>query len=99
MKTASGFQINAGHFFIFFLDLLLTTVAASAMVLFVSASVETFAIANLLTILIFIISMVNSLSTLTRGYCCRSLFHGSNVCNSQMAPQAFRVLSALQLMN
>ena len=53
-------QVNAAKFFIFFLDLFLATMCASAIAFVVSASVGVFAIANLIVVLILILMMVDA---------------------------------------
>jgi len=53
-----GLQVSAAKFFIFFLDLFLATMCASAIAFVVSASVGIFAIANLIVVLILILMMV-----------------------------------------
>ena len=50
--------MNAAKFFIFFLDLFLGSMCASAIAFLVSASVGVFAIANIVVVLIFIVMMV-----------------------------------------
>lgn len=52
--------MSASKFFIFFLDLFLATMCASAIAFVVSASVGVFAIANLTVVLILILMMVSS---------------------------------------
>jgi ATP-binding cassette subfamily G (WHITE) protein 2 len=54
----TGLQMQAGKFFLFYLDLFLVTMCSSAIAFTVSATVGVFAIANLLCVLIFIIMMI-----------------------------------------
>lgn len=54
----AGLQASAAKFFIFFLDLFLGTMCASAIAFLVSASVGVFAIANIIVVLILIVMMV-----------------------------------------
>ena len=67
----SGLQVNAAKFFIFFLDLFLTTMCAAAIAFVASASVGVFAIANLIVVLILILMMVTALTFLPRCMECR----------------------------
>jgi ATP-binding cassette subfamily G (WHITE) protein 2 len=53
-----GFQLRVDNFFFFFLALFLTTMSASAVCFAISASVSVFAIANLLSVLVFILMMI-----------------------------------------
>jgi len=53
-----GLQMNVNKFFIFFLNLFLTNMAASGMGFVISASVRVFAIANLFVSLAYIVMMV-----------------------------------------
>ena len=57
-RLVSGLQMQEGKFFIFFLNLFLTNMAASGLGFVISASVRVFAIANLLVSLVYIIMMV-----------------------------------------
>lgn len=51
--------MSAAKFFIFFLDLFLATMCASAIAFVVSASVGVFAVANIIVVLILILMMVD----------------------------------------
>jgi len=53
-----GFQMDAGKFFIFLLTLVLTAISASSVAFFVSASVNVFAVANVLVSLPYIFMMM-----------------------------------------
>ena len=61
--------MNAGKFFIYFLDLFLTTMAASGLGFAISASVEVFAIANLLIAMCYVLMMVRDHPSASVYYC------------------------------
>ena len=57
----AGLETAADNFFIFVLNLVLTTLCAASVGFFISASVKVFAIANLLIALIYVFMMVRVL--------------------------------------
>lgn len=58
MLTHAGFQVNAGKFFYWFFDLFLASVSGSSIAFAVSVSFESFAVANQITLYIYIMAMV-----------------------------------------
>lgn len=58
-RFCAGYQLNAINFFIFFLNLFMTSLSASAVVYAVSASINMFAVANLISVMIFAFMLVS----------------------------------------
>jgi hypothetical protein len=59
--------MTASNFFIFFLNLFMTSMSASAIVYAVSASINVFAVANLISVMIFAFMLVSEPFELERN--------------------------------